>query len=211
MEQTPVRVLIVDDHDMVRRGLAAFLMVIDDLKLVGEAGDGQEAITLCEALQPDVVLMDLVMPEMDGIAATQAIRKQHPHIRVIALTSFKDQALVQKALKAGAISYLLKNVSADELAEAIRSAYAGQPTLAPEAAQALIQAAAQPQKMGHDLTDRELEVLALIVDGLSNVDIGDRLSISPSTVRFHVSNILAKLAVSNRAEAVAVAIKQQLV
>ena len=209
MEQ-PVRVLIVDDHDMVRRGLAAFLMVTDDLELVGEAGDGQEAITLCGSLQPDVVLMDLIMPDMDGIAATQAIRKQYANIRVIALTSFKDQALVQKALQAGAISYLLKNVSADELAEAIRSAYAGQPTLAPEAAQALIQAAAQPQKMGHDLTDREREVLALIVDGLSNVDIGDRLSISPSTVRFHVSNILAKLAVNNRAEAVAVAIKQKL-
>ncbi len=210
MEQ-PVRVLIVDDHDMVRRGLAAFLMVTDDLELVGEAGDGQEAITLCGSLQPDVVLMDLIMPGTDGIAATQAIRKQYPHIRVIALTSFKEQALVQRAVQAGAISYLLKNVSADELAAAIRSAYAGQPTLAPEAAQALIQATAQPQKMGHDLTDREREVLALIVDGLSNVDIGDRLSISPSTVRFHVSNILAKLAVNNRAEAVAVAIKQKLV
>ena len=136
--EKPIRVMLVDDHAVVRSGLGAFLYVFDDLELVAEAKDGKEALSLCETVMPDVVLMDLVMPVMDGAAATKAIRERWPQIQVVALTSFKEEDLVQGALQAGAIGYLLKNISADELATAIRSAYEGKPTLAPEAAQALI-------------------------------------------------------------------------
>ena len=210
-ESQPIRVLLVDDHAVVRSGLGAFLLVYDDLELVGEASGGEEAVRLCEKVQPDVVLMDLVMPGMDGAAATHAIRERCPHVQVIALTSFKEKELVQGALEAGAIGYLLKNVSADELAGAIRAAHAGRPTLAPEAAQALIQAAAQPPAPGYDLTPRELEVLSLMVEGLSNPDIAERLVVSRSTVKFHVSSILSKMGVESRTEAVAQALKHDLV
>ena len=210
-EGRPIRVLLVDDHAVVRSGLGAFLMAFDDLELVGEASDGQEAVRLCEQLQPDVVLMDLVMPGMDGAAATQVIRERCPDIQVIALTSFKETDLVEGALQAGAIGYLLKNVSADQLAEAIRGAHAGRPTLAPEAAQALIQATRQPRKLGFDLTDRERDVLELMVEGLTNPQIADRLIVSRSTVKFHVSNILSKLGASSRTEAVSLALQHDLV
>lgn len=206
-----IRVMIVDDHDMVRRGLATFLRTKADLELVGEASNGREALEACEQARPDVILMDLVMPEMDGPAATRAIRERCPEIQVIALTSFQENELVQEALQAGAISYLLKNVSVDELAEAIRAAHAGRATLAPEAAQALIQAASQEPILGDDLTPREREVLALLVEGLTNPEIADRLTVSYSTARAHVSNILSKLGVSNRAEAVALALRHKLV
>lgn len=207
----PIRVMLVDDHTVVRSGLGAFLMAFDDLEFVGEAGSGEQAVRLCDSLQPDVVLMDLVMPGMDGAAATKAIREKCPDIQVIALTSFKEEDLVQGALEAGAIGYLLKNVSADELAEAIRSAHAGKPTLAPEAAQALIQASRRPPAVGEDLTPRENEVLALMVDGLSNPEIAERLVVSRSTAKFHVSSILTKLGVSSRTEAVALALQQKIV
>lgn len=209
---SPIRVMIVDDHAMVRRGLAAFLKTKVDLELVGEASDGEEALEMCEQVQPDVVLMDLVMPKVDGTSATRAIRERWPHVQVIALTSFQEKKLVQEALQAGAISYLLKNVSVDDLAEAIRAACAGQPTLAPEATQALIQAAASQEKMpGYELTTREHEVLVLMVEGLNNPEIAGRLSVSRSTARAHVSNILSKLGVSNRAEAIALALRRKLV
>jgi NarL family two-component system response regulator LiaR len=206
-----IRVMIIDDHAMVRRGLSAFLKVKSDLELVGEARNGREALELCARVEPHVVLMDLVMPEMDGMTATRQIRERWPEIQVIALTSFQDKELVQKALQAGAISYLLKNVSADDLAEAIRAAYAGRSTLAPEAIQALVQVERQPSPQDYDLTPREREVLALLVEGLSNPEIADRLTVSRSTAKAHVSNILSKLGVSNRAEAVAMAVQQSLV
>jgi NarL family two-component system response regulator LiaR len=206
-----IRVLIVDDHAVVRSGLATFLQAYEDFELVGEAGDGGEALRVCAKAAPHVVLMDLLMPEMDGIAATRAIRQRHPGVQVIALTSFQDQARVQAALDAGALGYLLKNVSADDLARAIRSARVGRPTLAPEATQALIHAARQPPAPGHDLTPREREVLALMARGLNNAEIAKRLVVNRSTAKFHVSNILAKLGAASRTEAVALALTHHLV
>jgi len=208
---TGIRVLVVDDHTMVRRGLATFLKVFDDLVMVGEAASGQEAIQLCDKLQPDVVLMDMVMPDMDGATATRLIRKQSSQVQVLALTSFKEEILVQSALQAGAIGYLLKDVSVDELAQAIRAAHAGRSTLSPEAAQALVHATSQPPAPGIDLTERELEVLALMVDGLNNTQIAAKLTVSPSTVKSHVSSILAKLGVASRTEAVSLALRNRLV
>jgi two-component system, NarL family, response regulator LiaR len=205
-----IRVLIVDDHAVVRSGLATFLQAFEDFELVGEAGDGSEAVRLCAQISPDVVLMDLLMPEMDGIAATRAIHEHHPEVRVIALTSFQDQDRVQAALDAGALGYLLKNVSAEELARAIRSARAGRHTLAPEATQALIHAATRPPEPGHDLTPREREVLALMVKGLNNAEIAKRLVVNRSTAKFHVSNILTKLGAASRTEAVALALTHHL-
>jgi NarL family two-component system response regulator LiaR len=207
----PIRVLVVDDHAMVRRGLATFLKVFDDLELAGEAASGQAAVQLCAQLRPDVVLMDMVMPDMDGAAATRLIRQQSTSIQVIALTSFKEEILVQSALQAGAIGYLLKDVSAEELAQAIRAAYAGRATLSPEAAQALVQAASRRPAPGFDLTERERAVLALLVEGLNNTQIAARMTVSPSTVKSHVSNILSKLGVASRTEAVSLALRNHLV
>ena len=207
---TPIRVMLVDDHAVVRSGLKAFLTVFDDLHLVGEAGSGFEALALLDRARPDVVLMDLMMPEMDGAATTKAIRERNPNVQVVVLTSFPEEDLVTKALQAGAISYLLKNVSAAELSAAIRRAYAGRSTLAPEAAQALIHATTQPPKLGHDLTTREREVLELMSKGQNNVEIAEGLIVSRSTVKFHVSNILSKLHSSSRTEAVAFAIENNL-
>jgi NarL family two-component system response regulator LiaR len=203
--------MLVDDHAVVRSGLKAFLMVFDDLELVGEASSGQEALHVLEQAQPDVILMDLIMPDMDGAATTKAIRARWPQVQVVALTSFREDELVKRALQAGAIGYLLKNVGADDLADAIRAAHAGKPTLAPEAAQVLIQASRQPPQPGYDLTEREREVLSLLVKGMSNNDIADRLVVSRSTVKFHVSSILSKLGVSSRTEAVALALNSKLV
>ena len=208
-QKTPTRVLVVDDHAVVRGGLRLFLLAFDDLELVGEANSGERALAQCAEVQPDVVLMDLMMPGMGGVEAIRLIRQRHPSVQVIALTSFPEDELVQAALRAGAIGYLLKTISAGDLAQAIRAAAAGQPTLAPEATQALLRQAGPPP-VGHDLTERERQVLALLVQGLSNAEIAAQLVISESTAKFHVSNILAKLQAGSRAEAVAIALQSGL-
>jgi two-component system, NarL family, response regulator LiaR len=205
-----IRVMLVDDHAMVRRGLATFLKIFDDLQLVGEADSGEAAIQLCAQALPDVILMDMVLPAMDGAAATRLIRQQFPQVQVLALTSFKTGELVRKALDAGAIGYLLKDVSAEELVRAIRAAHAGRATLSPEVAQTLVEAA-NPPRPWLNLTERELEVLALMVDGLNNTQIAVKLTVSPSTIKSHVSNILSKLGVASRTEAVTLALRNHII
>lgn len=211
IDNEKIKVLIVDDHDMVRKGLIVLLENFDEFTVVGEAGDGEAGVDLCRRHKPDVVLMDMIMPRMDGIAAIKIIRQISPETQVIALTSFNEPDNVQNALKAGAISYLMKNVSVDELANAVRKASRGQSTLAPEAAQVLISAATRPPAVGHDLTEREREVLALMVLGLNNREIAERLIISSSTVKNHVSSILAKLGTVSRTQAVALAVENKMI
>jgi NarL family two-component system response regulator LiaR len=207
-----IRVMIVDDHAVVRSGLATFLMTCDDMELVGEASSGEQALALCAQNRPDVVLMDLVMPGMDGATTTRLIREKYPEIQVIALTSFKEQELVTGALQAGAIGYLLKDVSAVELENAIQAATSGKPTLAPEAAQVLVHAnQMKAEKIGLDLTEREMDVLGLMVLGLNNNQIAEKLVISKSTAKFHVSSILSKLHATSRTEAVSIALQNDLV
>jgi len=206
-----IRVMLVDDHNVVRSGLATFLKAYDDLELVGEAKNGLEALNLCHIKKPDVILMDLMMPEMDGIAATRAILADYPEIRIIAMTSFEEEELVQGVLAAGAMGYLLKNVTADDLAKAIRDAVSGRSTLSPEAATALIHATRPTKQPLYDLTEREREVLNLVVQGQSNQQIADAMVITVATVKAHVSSILSKLQVSSRTEAIAYAIKHKIV
>jgi NarL family two-component system response regulator LiaR len=211
-EKKHIRVMLVDVHAVVRSGLIAFLLAYDEFELVGEASNGEQAFQLCQKVQPDVLLMDLVMPGMDGATATSLIREKYPEIQVIALTSFKEKELVEGALKAGAIGYLLKDISADELANAIRSAAAGKPTLSQEAQKVLIEGTRAPaDKPGFDLTEREREVLALMTEGMNNNQIAERLVVSLSTAKFHVSSILSKLNASTRAAAVSIALKKRLV
>jgi len=207
----PIRVMLVDDHNVVRSGLATFLKAYDDLELVGEARNGLEALNLCRIKKPDVILMDLIMPEMDGIAATRAILADYPEIKIVAMTSFEEEELVQGVLAAGAISYLLKNVTSDELAAAIRAASLGKSTLSPEAARVLVQATRPTKQPWLELTEREGQVLNLVVQGQSNRQIADAMFISVATVKAHISNILSKLQVSSRTEAIAYAIKHKIV
>jgi two-component system, NarL family, response regulator LiaR len=207
---TPIRVMIIDDHEIVRRGLGAMLSAFDDLALAGEAESCEQALQLLSEQQPDVILMDLVMPEVDGAVATRLIKAAYPSIQVIALTSFKEQDLVHAALQAGAVGYLLKNIPASELADAIRSAHRGQMTLAPEVSRQLIESSRNTIKQDA-LTRRELEVLKWMVEGASNAEIAGHLFVSRSTVKYYVSSILSKLGASSRTEAVSIAIKGHMV
>ena len=206
-----IKVVIVDDHALVRSGIEVVLEMFDDIELVGQAADGEEAVRLCARLRPDVVLMDLVMPGMTGVEATRRILESCPGVRVVALTSFAEEDLIGDTLRAGAIGYLMKNVSADQLAGAVRAAHAGRATLAPEAADAVVRAVSVPHPPGESLTGREREVLALMADGLTNADIAKRLVIGVATVKTHVSSIIAKLGVATRTEATATAIRRGLV
>jgi NarL family two-component system response regulator LiaR len=187
------------------------LLVFEDLKFAGEAENGRAALACVDQNLPDVILMDIAMPEMGGIPATRAILGQYPQVKIIMLTSYPDDDLIQESLQAGALGFLLKNTTIETLATAIRTVYAGQPVLAPEVTKALIRIKTGPMKPGADLSPREQEVLALMVEGLSNEEIAGRLVISPATARHHVSACIQKLGASNRAQASAMAVKLGLV
>lgn len=208
-----IRLLIVDDHKVVRNGLRVFVSLYDDIEVVGAAKNGQQALDQCRAHQPDVVLMDMVMPVMDGPTATRLIREQFPKVQVVALTSFDEEEIVHQAIEAGAVGFLYKDVEEEELIGAIRCAREGRPVLAPEAMQALMRRTARPMEPStiEPLTNREREVLSLVAQGLTNPQIAEQLVISPSTVQFHVHNILGKLDVQTRTEAVATAIQSKLI
>jgi len=206
-----IKVMIVDDHPIVRSGLGTMLQAFDDLELVGEASSGKIALARFRDMTPDVILMDMVMPQMDGLETTRAILDLCPDVKIIMLTSFTKDDMVQDALEAGATSYLLKDSSIDKLAEAIRLAHAGKPTLSPEATQALVKSKTGPLKIDPDLSDREKEVLSLVAEGLSNEQIAHELVISSATVRHHVSACISKLGAANRTEAAVMAVKHKLV
>ncbi|MGZ3676105.1 MAG: response regulator [Ktedonobacterales bacterium] len=207
-----IRVLHADDHMVVGNGIRFSLHAFPDIELIAQAASGEEALVLCEQLQPDVVLMDLIMPGMGGVAAIAALHARWPELQLLALTSFPEGSLVEEALRAGAIGYLLKDVAVDELAKAIRLAQRGIPVLAPMAAQTLVHSvAARPPKIGQDLTDREREVLGLLAEGLSNQQIAERLVITPATVKFHTRSIRSKLGTTSRTETVVLALQHHLV
>lgn len=208
-----INVLIVDDHEMVRLGISTYLGVQDDIKVVAQAVNGKEGVQKALALRPDAILMDLVMPEMDGIEATKAILKVWPEAKIIILTSFIDDEKVYPAIEAGAASYILKTSTAEEIANAIRKTAQGQSVLEPEVTNKMMNRLTHPAepKLYEDLTNREREVLGLIAKGRSNQEIADELFITLKTVKTHVSNILAKLQVDDRTQAAIYAIKNQLV
>jgi two-component system, NarL family, response regulator LiaR len=210
MTSPRIRVLVVDDHAVVRGGLRFFLGGADDIEIVGEGASGVEALELVAQLVPDVVIMDVMMPGMDGITATRELRRRFPQVRVLALTSFGEGELVQQALQAGAIGYLLKDTQGGELIRAVRTAVTGAPVLSPEITRALVNALNTPPAPGGDLSERERAVLRLMVAGLSNEQIAEQLYISRNTVRHHVHNILSKLHAVNRTEAVALAVQYNL-
>lgn len=205
-----IRVILVDDHPSVRRGLAFMINAAPDIELVGEASNGVDAVALAAALLPDVVMMDMNLPKLDGLQATQLIRKSNPRVQVLVLSSFIEPEKVQGALNAGAVGYLIKTVDDDELIRAIRAAASGKRSLSPEAADVLI-TASQSQALGNTLTDREREVLGLMAQGMNNQEIAGKLFVALPTVKFHITNILSKLGADNRTEAVLIAIKQRLV
>lgn len=212
----PIKVLIADDHQVVRQGLRTFLELHDDIMVVGEAGDGMAAIEMARTLAPDVVLMDLVMPRMDGVAATKEIKALADKIQVIALTSFTENSQVFPAVQAGASSYLLKDVSPDELVDAIRAVHRGETRLHPDVARKLLEQVKHPTPPAQastqwDLTEREHEVISLVGQGCSNQVIADRLGISNKTVKTHISNILSKLNLEDRTQLAIFALKNGLV
>ena len=208
--QTPIRVMIVDDHNLVRDGLKLLLSTYDELEIVALAEDGEAAIDLCAQTEPDVVLMDIVMPGVDGPSATRTILNMNPEIKIIALTSFLEEDLVTRAINAGSIGYLLKSVSAPKLVETIQAAHQGQATIDSSAAKILLRASQAPPALGYDLTEREREVLVLMVDGKTNKEIAEHLNLSPGTIRAYVSTILSKLGASNRTEAATLALQHNI-
>ena len=206
----PIRILLVDDHSVVRQGLRMFLALDPELEVIGEAADGAEAVRMARELNPDVVLMDMLMPVMDGVAATAAIRRELPDTEVIALTSVLEDEKVIGAVRAGAIGYLLKDTEADDLRRAIKAAANGQVQLSPKAAARLMREVRAPDSP-EALTERETDVLRLLAQGKSNKEIAHQLSLSEKTVKTHVSNILAKLGVPSRTQAALYAVRIGLV
>jgi DNA-binding NarL/FixJ family response regulator len=212
--EAPIRVLLVDDHGVVRRGLRTFFDLLDDIDVVGEAADGLEAVAQAKALSPDVVLMDLLMPNLDGLGAIAAIKQAQPEIEIVAVTSFIEEEKVTAALEAGASGYLLKDAEADEVAAAVRAAYAGEVHLDAAVARLLAQRMRDRRtkpEPAEPLTDREREVLSLLGHGASNKDIAAELFITERTARTHVSNILGKLGLSSRTQAALYAVENKLV
>jgi NarL family two-component system response regulator LiaR len=211
-EQKPIRVLIVDDHPMIRIGLAVALSTFPDIRIIGQANDSEYALALCATFQPDVVLMDLMMPRVNGVEATRRIRSQYPNIQVIVFTSFQEQDMVQQALQAGAIGYLLKDTPSQEIVAAVRKASVGKRILSPDIIDVLIRTVtAPPAVKAYDLSERELEVLLHMVEGLTNRGIAAKLMVSVNTIRHHVRSILVKLEVTNRTTAVRFAIEKHLI
>lgn len=212
MTDAKIRVLLVDDHEVVRQGFKYFIEVTEDVTLVGEASNGVEAINATQLLQPDVILMDLMMPKMGGIEAIGNIKQTHPHIKIIALTSYNDDdQLVKDALQAGANGYFFKDISVDDLAKAIRKVIDGELVLSSDATKMLIQSSTEKPKPDIHLTNREQEVLQLIVAGKSNRAIADELVISRATAKFHVSSIISKFGASSRTEVAALAVQYDLI
>lgn len=208
-----IRILIVDDHAVVREGQRALIETEPGMELIGEGADGIEAIELTNSLKPDVVLMDLLMPRMGGVEAISKIKSEHTDVNILVLTSFAEDENVFSAIKAGALGYLLKDASPDELLEAIRKVYRGEPSMDSVVAQKLVNElhnTTDPSLMGESLTEREVEVLKLVASGLSNQDIGEKLFISERTVRTHVSHILDKLQLVNRTQAALYALREGL-
>jgi NarL family two-component system response regulator LiaR len=210
-DQTTIRVLVVDDHTIVRKGTRALLAQVEGIEVVGEAADGREAVDRAETLRPDVILMDLVMPVMDGIEATRQITSSQPDTRILALTSFAADDKLFPAIKAGALGYLLKHVDPEELVDAIRRVYHGEPSMHPSIARKVLHELRRPSEKTptpDPLTERETEVLHSVAQGLSNQEIADQLSIAEVTVRTHVSNILSKLHLANRVQAALYALRE---
>ena len=210
-EKNKIKVMVVDDHPLVRHGIKTVFEAYDDIELVAEAENGKEALEICEKYKPDIVIMDMVMPILDGAEATSQLIKKFPDIKVIALTSFNDKDLIKKSLKAGAVNFLLKNISGAKLVKTIKDVYIGKFVLSPHATKILLTELREKADENIKLTKREKEILALIVEGLSNKEIAKRLFLSNSTIQFHVSNVLSKLGVSKRTEAAYLALKQKLV
>jgi NarL family two-component system response regulator LiaR len=208
---SPLRVFVADDHPIVRRGIRDLLETESDIEVVGEATNGHEAVARVAELRPDVVLMDLVMPELDGIEATRQIKAQHPEVKILILTSFATDDKVFPAIKAGALGYLIKDTSPDELVEAIRQVYVGKPTLHPTIARKVLAEIAQTVErpsIPEPLTEREVEVLKLLARGQSNQEIAENLTISVTTVYSHVSSILSKLHLATRTQAALYALRE---
>jgi NarL family two-component system response regulator LiaR len=214
MSQSPIRVLITDDHSIVRKGIRALLATEPDIEVVGEAGDGAEAAAQAQALRPDVILMDLVMPKVDGIEATRRILAQQPGMRILVLTSFAADDKVFPAIKAGALGYLLKDSGPEELVQAIHQVHRGEPSLEPSIARKVLMELSQPPTKtpltAEPLTGREVDVLRLVAQGRSNRDIAEELVITEMTVRTHVSNILSKLHLASRTQAALYALREGL-
>jgi NarL family two-component system response regulator LiaR len=205
-----IKILLVDDHDMVRQGLMVLLRTFDDFEVVGETADSRKVLSLCAELQPDVVLMDIFMPHMSGVAATKLVHEHFPYVHIIALSSTAERNLVEDMFKAGAMSYIIKTGSIDEVAAAIRASMCGTATLAPEVTNVLLNNIHQSPQFGYDLTRQELKVLALLVEGLNNREIANRMVVSQSTVKAHVGSIFSKLNTNSRTKAIAIAVRNHI-
>jgi two-component system, NarL family, response regulator LiaR len=210
--ETPlIRVVIIDDQYKVHQAITASLELLPDIRVVGQGSSGNDAVMLCEQVHPDIVLMDVQMPDMNGIEATQIITNQYPHIKVLALSSYQEETQVRAMMEAGATGYILKSSSIDDLASTLRATYSGKALFSPEITHVLLRPPKVEATGDYSLTPREIEVLRLMVEGMNNTEIGAALVVSLATAKFHVSSILSKLGVSSRVEAVAIAVQHNLV